>query len=122
MTPKQIFSNDIIRIIHELCGVVFNITANEKLHDLFGISNEQTVLVVNRLVAALPSELFVNHDASLKEEIKNICAREFIFFQVQEKWNDPQYQQNLENFIHIFSKDIQQKINIYKKHESREER
>ena len=45
-----------------------------------------------------------------QEEIKTICAREFIFFQTQEKYSDPQYEVNLKNFIRIFIRDLQRKM------------
>ncbi|TAK78478.1 MAG: hypothetical protein EPO11_01245 [Gammaproteobacteria bacterium] len=44
------------------------------------------------------------------EEIKNICAREFIFFQVQEKGNEKHYQEDLTKFIEIFKRDMEQRI------------
>ncbi|OGT35101.1 MAG: hypothetical protein A3F11_07805 [Gammaproteobacteria bacterium RIFCSPHIGHO2_12_FULL_37_14] len=121
MTPKKIlFTQDIVHNIRELCALVFNIATDEQLCKIFCISHEQMEMVMKQLVNPIPDWIFDHR--SLAEEIKNIIAREFIFFQLQEKWDDPHYQDDLENFINIFSRDIQHKIEAYKNHQLREVR
>ena len=117
---KQAFSQGIIHTISELCSLVFNVKTKEQLYKLFGITPQQMQLVVEKLANTLP-ETMVQYP-ELADEIKTICAREFIFFQVQERWDDPHYQANLKNFIQVFSRDMQHKIETYKNQQAKEER
>lgn len=117
-SKKLDFINDVIRVVRDLCEVVFNIKSSSQLESVFGITCEQMDIVINRIIDALPNHFFDHLYPQILEEIKCICAREFIFFQVQEKWSDPRYQEDLANFIHIFSRDIQQKVDQYKNYKS----
>src|SRR3990167_6939295 len=114
MDAKKLqFADDVIHIIRDLCSVVFNIQSEDQLNKVFGITHEQLETVIKKIINALPDHMFYQLYPKILNEVKNICAREFIFFQVQERWNDPHYQEDLSNFICIFSRDIQQKISTY---------
>jgi len=106
---KLEFSNDVIRLVHDLCKLVFNSTTDHDVEKIFGITHEQLEKIIKNIVDAMPACIF-EHPQKLNE-IKNIFAKEFIFFQVQEKMNDPHYPDDLSDFIKIFSRDIQKKFN-----------
>lgn len=103
-------SEDVVNIVRELCALVFNIKTEEQLENVLGISSERMGQVIQEIINALPDYLFEPSFAQKLEEIKNICAREYVFFQAQEKWNDPNYAQDLLNFTYIFSRDIQDRF------------
>ncbi len=114
MDAKRVkFANDVMHIVLNLSEMVFNIKNDDQLKGVFGVNQEQLETVISKIIAGLPERVF-EKNRHLEDEIKNICAREFIFFQVQERWNSPQYQEDLSNFIHIFSRDIQQKFDVNK--------
>ena len=116
---KVEFANDVIHIVHDLGEVVFNITTQEQLVNIFGITQEQLETIIKKIINTLPDTIFENLYPQLADEIKNICAREFIFFQVQERWNSPHYQDDLLNFIRVFSRDIQQRVETHNNSESK---
>lgn len=116
LAKKLEFSNEVVNVIREMCQVVFNTHSDEEMIRIFGVSSEQMKDVVSRIIDALPDAIFTQKDSQLLEEIKYICAREYIFFQVQEKWVDLHYQENLSRFIQIFSRDIQRRINLQQSH------
>lgn len=105
---KLDFSNDVLRIILGVSKVAFNLNSDKDVENVFGLNNDKMKAVIEEITRSLPDSVF-NETASRLEEIKNIFAREFIFFQVQEKGNAPHYRQDLSHFIYIFSRDIQQK-------------
>lgn len=104
------FTEDIVRTVKQLCKVTFNVTSTEELSSVFGLSNSQLKMVIKKIVDALPDIFFEKSYFKKKEQLKAIVAREFIFFQVQERWDDPQYQANLANFIRAFSRDIEKEF------------
>lgn len=113
MNQKKLdFSREVVRTVCDLCAVVFNINSNEQLEKVFGISHQQLETVINKIIDALPDHIFIANSKMALDEIKNICAREFVFFQAQERWGDQDYQQDLANFIHIFSRDIEKQTSI----------
>ena len=119
MSAKKLeFTHDVMHLINEICAVAFNIKSDEQLEKVFGINKAQMEAVVWKIISGLPDYIFERIYPRLLDEIKNICALEFIFFQVQEKWNDPRYQEDLSNFICIFSRDIQHRIDEYKERSS----
>jgi hypothetical protein len=101
------FSKDIIHVVYDVCKTVFNLHSDVEIKKVFGIDNEKLESIVKRI-----------GDARLQDEIKNICAREFIFFQLQERVDDPQYQEDLSNFINVFTRDIQRRIELHGNHVS----
>lgn len=103
-------SKDVVHIVRELCAVVFNVKTKEQLEKIFGIKLEQMEAVIQQIINALPDYLFEPPYEKKLDEIEHICAREYVFFQAQEKWGDPNYAQNLLNFTYIFSRDIQDKL------------
>ncbi len=107
---KRDFSHDVLYLIHSLCATAFGASSDDKLEKIFGVSMVQMEFVIDKVTQVLPEALFAPSYHHALEEIKNIFAREFIFFQVQEKWNDPHYQENLSNFIRIFARDIQRHV------------
>lgn len=111
MDPKKLaFSSDVLRLIKQLGKVIFDVTASQEIENIFGLTKEQLKIVVHKIVNALPDICFAQDNTNKMEALKTIVAREFIFFQVQEKWNDPHYQTDLANFIRTFSKDIEQEF------------
>lgn len=104
------FSSDVVRIIRDLCKVVFNISNAEQMENIFGITDEQMEIVIQRIVNALPERAFQTGNKKKLREIKDIVAREFIFFQLQERWKDPSYEIDLANFIRTFTRDMESRI------------
>jgi hypothetical protein len=111
---KRQFARDVLHIIQELCRVIYNLETTKDIERIFGISGEQLETVINKIVNALPDDLFTEENKSRIKEIEQILAKEFIFFQVQERVDDPAYQTDLANFILIFSKDIHTKLQLWK--------
>jgi hypothetical protein len=107
---KNNFIKEVIKVVCNLCAQVFNAASDIDLERVFGINYSQMEVVIKKIVDALPDYIFDRAYDYQLEEIKNICAREFIFFQLQERWNQPRYQEDLANFIAIFSRDIQQRL------------
>jgi len=111
---KLEFSKDVLRVVYDVCKTVFNLKSDQEIKKIFGMDNDKLEMIVQRITDALPENIFNGGgDVRLQEEIKNICAREFIFFQVQERCDDPRYQDDLMNFIHIFTRDIQRRIELH---------
>ena len=98
-----------------LCVICVNwfLTWNsaKEINKALGMSCDQAKATIQKIIDSLPDKMFDQAYPKLLDEIKHICAREFIFFQVQEKCNDPLYQDDLKKFIHVFSRDIQQRVN-----------
>lgn len=108
-SKKLEFATDVTRIIRYICKLVFNLESANEIQKVFGINEDELTNVINRIVDALPPSIF-NLSASQMEEIKHIFAREFVFFQVQERGDDVKYEDDLSKFIAIFARDIQQRI------------
>lgn len=106
---KSEFTHDVLRIVTDLCKLVFNLNPGQGVEHVFGTTHEQLENVIQKIVQSLPTNIF-ELPAKRLEEIKSIFAKEFIFFQVQEKLNDPNYENDLSNFIYAFSRDIQAKF------------
>lgn len=110
MSQRLASVKDVVRIIHEISKVIFRVNTEEELKDVFGINEQQLEAVVGEIIAAQPERFFLPGMRHKLEEIKAICAREFIFFQVQEKYNTEQYKANLKNFIRILVRDLERKM------------
>ncbi len=115
---KLEFSHGVINAVKDMCKLVFNLQTDSEIARIFGITNKQMEEVIGEIIDSLPDSVFEHLYPQYFDELKSICAREFIFFQVQEKWDDPRYQDDLKKFIHVFSRDIQQRINAHKKFQS----
>lgn len=107
LPEKAVFSSGVGNVVRETCKIAFNGDVGK----IFGITNTQLDEIINRVIDALPDSIFKHSNLSMLEEIKYICAREFIFFQVQERCDDPRYQDDLKAFIHVFAKDIEKRLN-----------
>lgn len=107
-SKKLALVKDVMRTIRNLCKVVFNAGSDAQMENIFGISNKEMEAAIKKIVDALPDKLFEGNRPKL-EDLKTICAREYIFFQVQEK-DDKDYKEDLDNFIKIFSRDIETRI------------
>lgn len=108
MEKKRLeFADQVLRIVYDLGRIIFDAHTSEDLQHMLGLTKEQMQIVIRRIVNTLPNEVF-GLSEERQEEIKNICAREFMFFQAQEKWDDPNYKHNLLNFLHLFARDIKQ--------------
>ena len=111
MNHKKLeFFNDAIHIVKELCKLVFNISSDLEVVRIFGITNEQMEAVIRKITDQLPDDMFNRAYPQVLDEIKNIFAKEFIFFHVQERPTDPKYADDLSNFIYAFSRDIQKRF------------
>lgn len=114
---KQVFQRDVTRFIHELCILLYNLKSQQELDRVFGIPTEELDGIVARIVDQLPDDMFTQTNADTFIEIEKIFAKEFIFFQLQEKLTDPQYENDLSNFIRIFARDIKARFKILIKEE-----
>lgn len=115
LEKKLAFSKGVIDAVKRVCKTVFNLHTDDDVVRMFGINEMQMEEVINKVVDSLPDTVFEQLNPQLLDEIKYITAREYIFFQVQEKWDDPQYKEDLERFIHVFSRDIQRRISSNQK-------
>lgn len=104
------FAKEVMRIVQDLGDIVYDAESREDLIKILGLTQEQMQIVIRRIVNSLPDKIFEETSKDKIEEIKNICAREFIFFQAQEKWDDPNYKDNLKTFLHSFARDIKQQF------------
>jgi len=110
MEPNKLeFCNDAMRRVCDLCKLLFNLKTDQEVDKVFGVSQDELEKVIRKIISSLPDTIF-NHGTQKLEEIKSIFAKEFIFFQVQEKLDDPHYQDDLIKFTYIFSRDIQRTI------------
>lgn len=110
MDPKKLqFAEDVLRLIRRLCKLTFNKVSNEEIEAMFGVPIEQLKQTIGKIAEGLPDFLFDQAYKKTLEEIKPICAREFIFFRIQEQPDDPYFETKLDNFIRILSRDIQRK-------------
>lgn len=115
LEKKLVFSKGVIEAVRRVCKTVFNLHNDTDVVRMFGINEVQMEEVIHKIIDSLPDTFFVQVNSQLLEELKYITAREYIFFQVQEKWDDPQYKEDLEKFIHVFSRDIQRRIGSHQK-------
>lgn len=119
LVKKQDFADDVGRIVGDVCKLAFNIHSEERFHDVFGISYSKMNEIVRKIVDALPDKMFENGLVNTLEEVKSICAREFVFFQVQERCDDIGYEKDLADFINILSRDLQLIAGIKMKEEQK---
>src|ERR1700731_2884061 len=98
LAEKLKFADEVVNIVREVCTTAFNAHSDEDLLHIFGLNHEQMEEVVGRIIDGLPDSIFTQDNAKLLDEIKYICAREFIFFQVQEKWGEPEFEEDLKKF------------------------
>lgn len=102
---RQQFTDEVVDAIHHILKIVFNAKSQQDIQNVVGMNDNQMTAAVNQLSDKLPETVF-NQPQQKLEELKNICAREFVFFQVQEKPAEASYQRDLANFITIFCRDI----------------
>lgn len=114
---KLAFANDVSRVVHSVCELAFNIHSEERFHDVFGINYAKMDEIIQKIVTAIPDKIFDHGLPGVVDELKSICAREFVFFQVQERCDDARYEGDLTNFINILVRDIQQRVNLMVKEE-----
>lgn len=119
LAQKEDFASDVGRIVGDVCKLAFNIHSEERFHDVFGISYTKMNELVSKIVDALPDKMFENGLSNTLEEVKSICAREFVFFQVQERCDDVDYENDLAEFINILSRDIQLRVGMKMKEEQK---
>lgn len=111
---KYQFAKDVLQSVYDLCKVVYGIDKKEEVQRIFGISFQKLDEIVRKVVNALPDELFMQENKARIKEIEQILAKEFIFFEVQERIDDPQYTNDLENFILLFARDMHTKLQAWK--------
>lgn len=109
---KLKFANHLIVLIKEIGKLAFDMKSENDMERVFGFNQARLTTILKQVAEGLPDALFEAADDQLLKEIETICAREFIFFQVQEKVDKPEYQNNLLRFIQVFSRDIDQRLKI----------
>jgi hypothetical protein len=123
MHPKKLeFSHDVTHIVCDMCKLVYNLNSANEINKVLGVTRDEAKAIIGKIIDALPDSIFERAYPKLLDDIKNICAREFIFFQIQEKCNDPRYQDDLKMFIHVFSRDIQKRINSQAEYQTTKEK
>jgi len=108
------FSRAVLRIIREVGELAFNMKSDQDLEKIFGIDHARLEKIIEKISSNLPDCIFDGVNTRLKEEVENIFAREFIFFQVQEKIDNPRYEEDLNSFTQVFARDIKKRIDMYK--------
>lgn len=109
MDPKKLaFSQDVAHMVDDISKLIFNVKSADETRNVFGITHTEMETIIQKIILELPDQIFTEAPKFL-EEIKKLCAQEFIFFQVQEH-GSPLYQENLKNFIKFFSTDIKHRI------------
>lgn len=108
------FAQDVLQSVYDLCKVVYGVKNKEEIQRIFGVNFEKLDEIVRKVVNALPDELFMQDNKARIKEIEQILAKEFIFFEVQERTDDPQYANDLENFILLFARDMHLKLQSWK--------
>lgn len=111
LPAKRSFSTDVCCAVRDTCKMAFNLQNDNDLVRIFGMTSAQLEEIIAKIIDSLPDAIFQHNYPPELEEIKCICAREFIFFQVQERLDDPRYQQDLNAFIHVFKRDIEKRMN-----------
>lgn len=109
---KRQFAHDVLHIIYELCRLIYNLKSSDDVENVFSAPRQQVETIISKIVNALPDDLFSQSNAHRIKDLEQILAKEFIFFQVQEKVDDSQYQTDLANFIMLFSRDIHNKLQL----------
>lgn len=107
---QQQFAEDVMHIVYQICKMVYNVHSDDDIERIFGTSRNQIENILTRTVSALPSKAFEQSSKNKIKELEEILAKEFIFFQIQEKVNDPQYQNDLANFILLLSRDLNKRL------------
>jgi hypothetical protein len=111
LPAKRSFSTDVCCAVRDTCKLAFNLQNDNDLLRIFGMTGAQLEEIIAKIIDSLPDTIFQHNYPPELEEIECICAREFIFFQVQERLDDPRYQQDLNAFIHVFKRDIEKRMN-----------
>jgi hypothetical protein len=122
LEKKLVFANEVLGIVQEMLKNVFNLHSDAEIEHSFGISVQQMEEAIRQIIDSLPDIVFEKANSVVLEEIKYIAARDYIFFQIQEKWNDPRYKKDLNNFIQIFSRDIMDKLDMRQQFQIKEEK
>lgn len=107
---QQQFAQNVMHIVYQICKMVYNVHSEDDIQRIFGASKEEIENIVARTVNALPNNVFDQATKGKIKELEEIMAKEFIFFQIQEKISDPQYQNDLANFILLLARDIKKRI------------
>ena len=100
---KEIIANEVFQCVKTVCE---NPAKPEQLELMLAISEEQTAELINKIIIALPDEIFYLTPPNYLVEINRFIAKEFIFFQAQENIDDPNYTQNFINFLNNLYMDI----------------
>jgi hypothetical protein len=107
------FSQEVMNIIYHVCRLIYNLHSHEDIERVFNLDNTKLQEIINQIVQKLPEEIFNGNHHDVKE-LQQIFAKEFIFFQIQENVHDPMYQNDLNNFVSIFARDIHSKLQAWK--------
>ncbi|MHB1948303.1 MAG: hypothetical protein ACYCQI_09345 [Gammaproteobacteria bacterium] len=100
---KEIIANEVFHCVKTVCEKP---AKPEQLERMLAISEEQTAELINKIIIALPDEIFYLTPPQYLAEINRFIAKEFIFFQTQENIDDPNYTQNFINFLNNLYMDI----------------
>ena|SRR3989338_10712515 len=110
-STKLLLVDAIMSMLRRLCELVFNVHNDAQMKNVFGVNESETKKLIEKMIDALPDQFVFRLSPAEKNEVVDICAREFVFFQVQEKANSTDYQAALKQFIAIFARDIQGRMN-----------
>lgn len=106
----------IMKMIKRIAELAFNARTDAQLKKIFSLNEAEIKATIEHLLDAVPEQFILHLSVAQKNEFVNICAREFVFFQVQEKINSARYHTVLQQFIALFSRDIQSRLNQKNKH------
>lgn len=99
---KELIANDVFQCVKTVCEN----TQSKQLELMLAVSEEQTAALINKIIIALPDEIFYLTPPSYLAEINRFIAKEFIYFQAQENVDDPNYAQHFLNFLNNLYMDI----------------
>src|SRR3990167_3919271 len=94
-SKKLMFADEVLHIVRHLYKVIFNINSTLQIEKMFGMTDVELANAIRKISMQLPNCFFEPAHRKKLDEIKIICAREFIFFQVQEDSQNPHYQDDL---------------------------
>lgn len=113
MSPsKKEFSQSVTTNICRLSRLLFNANSDENLLIIFRLDKSAIELTIQKIVDHFPNDYFNSLSANQLREMESILAKEFIFFQVQEKDNEKKYQNHLLHFSEVFVRDMQKRFKV----------
>lgn len=117
MHPEKVkIAQDVFTLVNGGCQALRITNSDSELAELeatnyvLGLSADETADLIRKIIIALPDKIFYSGGPGIVEEIDGLIAEEFIYFQAQENWDDPEYPNLLINFISKLTGDIYQRF------------